>query len=109
MRPTPTQVVGVENFTAIDAGVDHTCGATTDGKVYCWGNGANGRLGIGYNDAVHLPTEVVGLSSIAYLDAPPATDIGGFDSRVEIRWMRFEERISLAVLGTRRITQSNLI
>src|SRR5690606_4324032 len=33
-----------KTVTAIAAGSSHTC-AIADGKAYCWGNGANGRLG----------------------------------------------------------------
>jgi alpha-tubulin suppressor-like RCC1 family protein len=32
-------------FTAVTAGDEHSCGIATDGKAYCWGQGANGRLG----------------------------------------------------------------
>ncbi len=32
---------------AISAGYEHTCAILDDGKVRCWGNGFNGRLGYG--------------------------------------------------------------
>ena len=34
-------------FTRIDAGTVHTCGIARGGSVYCWGEGAWGRLGDG--------------------------------------------------------------
>lgn len=34
-------------FTHIDAGTVHTCGIARGGSVYCWGEGALGRLGDG--------------------------------------------------------------
>lgn len=34
-------------FTTINAGGEHTCAVTTQGKAYCWGRGTNGRLGNG--------------------------------------------------------------
>jgi alpha-tubulin suppressor-like RCC1 family protein len=41
---------GVGVFTAatdLGTGDSHTCASRTDGTVWCWGNGANGRLGTG--------------------------------------------------------------
>jgi alpha-tubulin suppressor-like RCC1 family protein len=35
----------VLSFSSIQAGREHTCAITTAGAGYCWGNGANGRLG----------------------------------------------------------------
>lgn len=44
----------------VSAGDQHSCGVTTDGRAYCWGAGANGRLGNnGVADApspVQVPT-----------------------------------------------------
>lgn len=35
------------------------CAVTTDGRLYCWGNGDNGGLGIGSVRSVSVPTEVL--------------------------------------------------
>lgn len=35
-------------FSSISVSSSHTCGLGSDGNGYCWGNGANGRLGDGY-------------------------------------------------------------
>lgn len=48
-RATPVAVnraVMTGTVTAITAGYNHAC-AIADGKAYCWGRGANGRLGNG--------------------------------------------------------------
>lgn len=43
----------------IAAGFKHSCGIDPDGNLRCWGSNANGRLGIGSNDAPKLlPTAV---------------------------------------------------
>lgn len=34
-------------WSAIEAGVSHTCGITVDGEVYCWGQNMYGQLGAG--------------------------------------------------------------
>lgn len=38
--------------THVEAGSTHTCVITTAGKVRCWGNGANGKLGYGGTDDI---------------------------------------------------------
>ena len=43
-RPTPT----LQPFATVSAGNgEHTCGVTTSGAAYCWGEGVYGRLGDG--------------------------------------------------------------
>ncbi|HKJ93529.1 MAG TPA: hypothetical protein VJ957_10185 [Longimicrobiales bacterium] len=39
------QASGFSDWTSISAGQGHTCAVTTDGKAYCWGSAALGRLG----------------------------------------------------------------
>jgi len=53
-RPT-NPVIGV----SVDAGDAHGC-ATRDGTLYCWGRGADGRLGLGDTDDRDSPTRVGG-------------------------------------------------
>ncbi len=47
-------------FTSLVAGDDFSCGLTAMGQAYCWGAGANGRLGAGLRDDPDrdTPTEV---------------------------------------------------
>ena len=41
----PVQVAGGLRFVQITSGRDHTCGLTSDGSAYCWGENATGQLG----------------------------------------------------------------
>lgn len=44
----------------LTAGLQHTCGLTTDGLAYCWGEGLWGRLGNGDQASTDVPTAVSG-------------------------------------------------
>ena len=48
-NPTPLPVSGGLIFQAVSAGYLHTCGVTTAGAVYCWGDNSEGELGNGSN------------------------------------------------------------
>lgn len=51
---------GPVTWRIVSAGRSHTCGITTVGNAYCWGNGALGRLGNGSTDGSLTPVEVSG-------------------------------------------------
>ena len=40
------------------SGAGHTCGLRTDGSLWCWGEGAYGKLGLGDTDDRYVPTQV---------------------------------------------------
>lgn len=44
-NPIPGYVVSNEKFTQLDGGYGHTCAVTESGRVACWGESGNGRLG----------------------------------------------------------------
>lgn len=46
-NPNPVQVSGGQAFSSISAGGGTTCGVTTAGAAYCWGEGEHGELGTG--------------------------------------------------------------
>jgi alpha-tubulin suppressor-like RCC1 family protein len=57
----PTAVPGGLTFRALAAGDEHTCGITTDNRVYCWGENWYGQLGTGsYYDRSNVPVPVLG-------------------------------------------------
>jgi len=44
----------------VSTGYSHTCGVSTDGAVYCWGNNSAGQLGDGTTTDRSSPTPVLG-------------------------------------------------
>ena len=52
--------LGGLQFTMISAGVWHTCGVTTSGGAYCWGDNLFGQLGDGTTEGRATPTPVAG-------------------------------------------------
>ncbi|RMF19355.1 MAG: hypothetical protein D6761_00600 [Candidatus Dadabacteria bacterium] len=43
---------------SVSLGDDHACAIRNDGALFCWGNGADGRLGTGALTDLTLPTQV---------------------------------------------------
>jgi len=54
----PVAVSGGLSFTTLVAGGSHTCGLTSAGKVYCWGDNSFGQLGDGTTTSRLAPTPV---------------------------------------------------
>jgi PKD repeat protein len=69
LRPVP--VTGGHLFSRISAGLEHSCGVTPTGELWCWGRNQWGRLGLGTVDNVPhpQPTQVPGLPPIASVSA----------------------------------------
>jgi alpha-tubulin suppressor-like RCC1 family protein len=59
-RPQPTQVFGGHIFANVTAGRRHTCGVTTAGAAYCWGDNSYGQLGDSTQFVRTEPRPVVG-------------------------------------------------
>jgi len=48
-------------FRQLSAGYLHTCGISTDNKIYCWGNNDSGQLGRNYAGSYdYLPRTAAG-------------------------------------------------
>ncbi len=50
---------GLDSMVKISAGVNHSCGITGSGAMYCWGRNTHGQLGDGSNTDRSSPTLVV--------------------------------------------------
>ena len=59
-------VLGGKTLVDIGTGANHSCTLATDGKVYCWGNSTNGRLGYGtgiVNTDVPVAVSMAGITA----------------------------------------------
>jgi alpha-tubulin suppressor-like RCC1 family protein len=68
-RKAPTLVAGDLAFDRISAGVRHTCGVTTDARVFCWGAGTEGQIGDGRLVDRYVPKAVAGSISFGRVNA----------------------------------------
>jgi alpha-tubulin suppressor-like RCC1 family protein len=74
-RGTPARVLGPDGATPLDgvrsvaAGLAFSCAVRTDGRVWCWGAGADGQLGTGARRRSLLPVPVVGLLDATAISA----------------------------------------
>ncbi len=58
---TPEQVPGLTGITQLDAGLLSTCAIGAQGRVWCWGDGSQGKLGAGTRADSRTPVQVQGL------------------------------------------------
>lgn len=65
----PVAVLGGLTFATISAGLSHTCGVTTGGAAYCWGDNVLGQLGDGTMTPQTSPVAVLGGLTIATVSA----------------------------------------
>jgi uncharacterized protein YjdB len=70
-RSTPVAVTGGHAFVQVMAGgfIGHTCGLTSNGTAYCWGENSVGQVGDGSFTDRLAPTPVTGGLSFSRLDA----------------------------------------
>ncbi len=58
-RLFPDRIDGSGGYSALAAGLDHTCGIDGDDAVRCWGGNRDGQLGDGSDDDSNTPVEVI--------------------------------------------------
>ncbi|MBL8954612.1 MAG: DUF4215 domain-containing protein, partial [Myxococcaceae bacterium] len=66
---SPTAVTSLSNIVDLASGTNHTCALNAGGQVYCWGGGANGRLGNGGTANQTTPQLVPSLTGVTHLAA----------------------------------------
>jgi alpha-tubulin suppressor-like RCC1 family protein len=71
--PGPVNVEALFNFAEIDAATSHVCGRTATGDMYCWGENANGQLGLN-------PMTVPFSATVRQILVPPVGDIAVGDA-----------------------------
>lgn len=80
----PSAKVGVP-VSKIAAGGDHTCVVSTDGRLFCWGSGGEGVLGLGdTQNRGDNPGEVGATSSETDLGEPVRTIVPSFSNNCAI-------------------------
>jgi alpha-tubulin suppressor-like RCC1 family protein len=62
-------VPGLENITAIEAGVTHSCAIDRDKRVWCWGGNQFGELGREDTQTTHTPKVVAGVPAARSVSA----------------------------------------
>ncbi len=66
---TPLAVAGGHTFTMVSGGLGHSCGVTTAGEAYCWGDNTYGQLGDGSKTRSLAPVSVTGGQQFASVTA----------------------------------------
>ncbi len=66
--PGPIDIPAEFTFAEIDAATAHVCGRTATGEMYCWGDNANGQLGVN-------PATVPFSATVRQILVPPVGDI----------------------------------
>lgn len=89
----PVAVNGGRTFLTLSSGYHHSCGVTTSGAAYCWGQGFLGRLGNGSLDleAVHEPVAVGGGLTFASISAGAEHTCGVTDTGKAYCWGKGEK------------------
>jgi alpha-tubulin suppressor-like RCC1 family protein len=70
-RPTPSAVAGGLHFRHLTSGSIHSCGVTTDDRIYCWGSNSAGQLGDG--TGMNRPAAVAVVGGLAFAEVAAGT------------------------------------
>jgi alpha-tubulin suppressor-like RCC1 family protein len=73
---TPVAVSGGLTFKSVSLGAQHSCGVTTDDRVYCWGFNQSSEFGNNTSASSNVPVLAAGGMSLASISAGDATTCG---------------------------------
>jgi alpha-tubulin suppressor-like RCC1 family protein len=77
LHSRPLAVAGGLTFQRLTTGTSHTCGVSTNNRVYCWGSNDKGQLGDGTEIRRRTtPRLVTGMLKFAWVDAGDRTTCG---------------------------------
>ncbi|MCA2011728.1 hypothetical protein LCM17_09560 [Cereibacter sphaeroides] len=88
VQSAPVTVLDLRNITAVAAGGQHTCALNGRGRVFCWGDGYSGQLGLGSNEDFPVRQIVPGLTRVNALSAGSATTCATTRRSEEFCWGR---------------------
>ena len=83
---TPVAVEGGLTFVTVSVGSQHSCGVTTRGAAYCWGNNVSGQLGDGTTTQSSVPVAVAGGLTFGSLSSRGARTCGVATSGIVYCW-----------------------
>ena len=79
-------VAGGLGFAAVSVGGTHTCGVTTGGAAYCWGDNGYGQLGDGTTTQRPSPVRVAGALTFRAVSAGSSHTCGLTTTRLAYCW-----------------------
>ncbi len=65
----PTALAGLPPVQALASGAFHSLALSRDGRVFAWGYGLSGQLGLGDDQIRYQPTEIPGLTNVTAIGA----------------------------------------
>ena len=103
-NPVPVPVSGGLTFQSVTAALTHSCGLTTAGAAYCWGNNTFGQLGNGTFTVGLVPVPVSGGLTFESLTAGHSHSCGVTTAGAAYCW----GNNGLGRLGNGTMTASNV-
>jgi alpha-tubulin suppressor-like RCC1 family protein len=83
---SPVAVAGGLTFQSVTAGQNHSCGLTTSGAAYCWGQNSFGQLGDGSGANHYTPFPVAGALTFQTLAAAGSMTCGTTSTGIAYCW-----------------------
>lgn len=80
-RSSPVQVGANTNWKAVSSGGSHMAAIKTDGTLWTWGYGNNGRLGDGGTSNRTSPIQIATSTSFNWIDVQAIPNLGGIGLR----------------------------